>query len=75
MLDKPKKKEPLLSRKEAAAYLIEIGCPRISVRTLEKWATNNNAGNGPPFTKLRKAVGYRRADLDAWAYKETRVVA
>ena len=64
------KKQSLLSRKEAATYLEQIGCPRISVRTLEKWASNGNAGNGPPFTKLRKMVGYRKSDLDEWAYKE-----
>ena len=60
----------LLSRKEAAVYLETIGCPRISVRTLEKWAANKNAGKGPPFTKMRSVVGYARADLDAWAYRE-----
>ena len=60
----------LLSRKEAAVYLETIGCPRISVRTLEKWAANKNAGNGPPFTKMRKAIGYRREDLDQWAWRE-----
>ena len=68
-------KDRLLSRKEAASYLETIGCPRVSVRTLEKWAQNNNAGRGPPFTKLRKAVGYRRADLDAWAFREAKVIA
>ncbi len=68
------KKERLLTRKEASAYLEQIGCPRVSVRTLEKWAANNNAGNGPPFTKLRKMVGYRRNDLDTWAFREAVVV-
>ena len=67
-------KDRLLSRKEAASYLETIGCPRISVRTLEKWAQDNNAGRGPPFTKLRKAVGYRRTDLDAWAFCEAKVI-
>jgi hypothetical protein len=60
----------LLSRKEAAIYLETIGCPRISVRTLEKWAANKNAGNGPPFTKMRSVVGYAKADLDQWAWRE-----
>lgn len=59
-----------LSRKEAAVYLESIGCP-ISVRSLEKWASNNNAGKGPPFTRIRwKIVRYSRADLDQWAYAE-----
>lgn len=75
MLAPPSKKPRLLSRKEAAAYLELIGCPRVSVRTLEKWAANNNAGRGPSFTKLRRSVGYRQADLDAWAFREARVVA
>lgn len=64
----------LLSRKEAATYLEKIGCPRISVRTLEAWASNGNAGKGPPFTKLRGKVGYSTGDLDAWAYREARKI-
>ena len=62
----------LLSRKEAAAYLETIGCPRISVRSLEKWAANNNAGKGPPFTKMRSVIGYQREDLDQWAWREAK---
>lgn len=62
------------SRKEAALYLASIGCP-VPLRTLEKWAMNNNAGKGPPFTRIKsKIVRYRRADLDAWAYREVTVV-
>ena len=67
--------DKLLTRKEAAAYLERIGCPRVSVRTLEKWAANGNAGRGPSFTRLRKMVGYRKSDLDAWAYREAKVIA
>ena len=59
-----------LNRKEAAIHLANIGCP-ISVRTLEKWASHNNAGKGPPFMRIRwKIVRYSRADLEAWAYRE-----
>lgn len=59
-----------MNRKEAAAYLTSIGY-RISTATLEKYASNNNAGNGPPFTRFRwRTVTYKRADLDAWAAKE-----
>lgn len=67
-------KDRLLSRKEASVYLESIGCPRVSVRTLESWAANNNAGRGPPFTKLRRSVGYRKSDLDEWAYREARLI-
>lgn len=59
-----------LTRKEAATYLARIGCP-ISAATLQKYAANNNAGSGPPFTRYRwKLVRYKRTDLDAWAKKE-----
>ena len=60
-----------LSRKEASTFLHRMGCP-ISVRTLEKLAMNNNAGKGPPYTRFRwKSVRYAKADLIAWADKET----
>jgi hypothetical protein len=59
-----------LTRKKAAAYLERLGCP-ISHRTLEKWASKNNAGKGPAFTRIRwNIVRYARADLDAWAARE-----
>jgi len=57
-----------LSRKEAARFLAQIGCP-ISPKTLENLALNNNAGKGPPFTRVRKYVRYDAADLRAWAEK------
>lgn len=63
-----------LSRKEAANFLRGIGCP-VSARTLEKMAANNNAGNGPPFRRFRwKSVSYAKADLIAWADRETVVI-
>lgn len=59
-----------MNRKEAAAYLTGLGC-RISSATLEKYASNNNAGKGPPFIRYRwRTVTYKRSDLDAWAERE-----
>jgi len=59
--------ETWLSRKAAAVYLTRLGCP-ISTRTLEKMASNDNAGHGPPFVRAGwKAVRYLQSDLDAWA--------
>jgi hypothetical protein len=59
-----------LSRKEAAIYLSSIGC-RISPRTLDNLAANNNAGKGPPFKRFRwNRVQYMRVNLDAWAKAE-----
>jgi hypothetical protein len=59
-----------LTRKKAVAYLERLGCP-ISIRTLEKWASNDNAGKGPPFSRSRKRiVRYKLSDLSAWASKE-----
>jgi hypothetical protein len=60
-----------LSRKEAALYLDRIGCP-MTARNLEKKAANNNAGKGPPFSRVGwKAVRYKRIDLDVWAKAQT----
>lgn len=59
-----------MNRKEAAAYLTGKGL-KITAATLAKYAANQNAGNGPPFTRYRwKLVSYKRTDLDAWADKE-----
>lgn len=63
-----------LSRKEASAFLHSLGCP-ISPRTLEKMATNNNSGNGPPYRRFRwKQVSYAREDLIEWAKQETEII-
>lgn len=60
-----------LTRKEAVDYLRSIGCP-VTQRSLEKKASNNNAGKGPSFTRVGwRTVQYQRRDLDAWAYRET----
>jgi hypothetical protein len=59
--------EPPLSRKDAASYLTSIGCP-ISPKTLANLAAEDNAGGGPPFTRVRqKRVWYSREDLATWA--------
>jgi predicted DNA-binding transcriptional regulator AlpA len=42
---------------EAAAYL------RLSISTLAKWRLS---GSGPPYSKVGRAVVYRRHDLDSW---------
>jgi len=58
-----------LTRKQAAIYLTSIGCA-ISEGTLTNMAANNNAGRGPPFTRVSwKVIRYNRADLDDWAAK------
>jgi hypothetical protein len=56
-----------LTRKEAVHYLKNLGwC--VSMRTMEKWAANNNAGKGPAFTRFGwKTVKYLREDLDSWS--------
>ena len=63
-----------LTRKQAAAFLADIGCP-ISPKTLAIKAANNNAGRGPAFTRAGwKTIRYEPADLRAWAAKQiTRV--
>jgi hypothetical protein len=59
----------MLLRKEAANYLQSKGC-RITAKTLTNMASNNNAGNGPPYTRDGwKTVLYARKDLDAWLTK------
>lgn len=56
-----------MSRKEAARYLTALG-HRITDKTLANLASNNNAGNGPAFTRSGwRTLFYTRADLDAWA--------
>lgn len=71
-LSKPRRREWLpdeeLTRRQAAAYLVALGHPNMTVRALEKRASNNNAGKGPAFIrKSWKCVRYVRRDLDAWS--------
>jgi len=55
-----------LCRKEATDYLIKRwGRPAaVTVKTLAKFAC---IGGGPRFVKFGRRIGYRPADLDAWA--------
>ena len=67
--------DDLLTRGEAAQYLSGRGFP-ISKRSLEKMASNNNAGQGPPYFRMRwNAVRYKRRDLDAWCEREIERIA
>lgn len=63
-----------MNRKEAAAFLADMGVP-ISPKTLAEKASNNNSGKGPPFRRIGwRTVRYQPADLRAWAEKQiTRV--
>lgn len=64
------------SRKEAARYLTSKGY-RITPKTLQNLASNNNKGNGPAFTRMgwNHPVSYERADLDDWlSLKQHKVI-
>jgi excisionase family DNA binding protein len=50
--------ESYLTPREAATYL------RTSVSTLSKLRVRG--GNAPPFTRIGRAIRYRRKDLDAY---------
>lgn len=64
-----------MTRKQAASYLTEIGCP-VTPSTLANKAANNNGGGGPSFTIVgERRVRYQRRDLDAWAQAWTRRVS
>ena len=62
--------EPLrewLTRKQAADYLASLGYSSISAKSLANMASNNNAGKGPPFTRIGwKTVRYEKSDLKKW---------
>lgn len=63
-----------LPRKKAAMLLAALGCP-VSWRTLQKWGEDDNAGNGPPYTRLgHKIIRYHRNDLVEWANKKAKRV-
>lgn len=65
MVDMPDR----MTRQQAAAYLASIGCP-ITPGTLGNYATRENSGAGPPFTRFRGwRTTYSKADLDAWVAK------
>ena len=52
-----------LSRKQAAQFLANLGCP-LAPTTLERWARDDK---GPPFVKYGNIIRYRAGDLNAWA--------
>jgi hypothetical protein len=63
----PQPEKEWLSRKEAARYLLRFGV-KLTPKTLANLASNQNAGNGPSFTRDGwKTVQYRPCDLEAWA--------
>lgn len=53
---------PLLTRKAATAFLINLGVP-LSSNALAELATD---GRGPSFAILNGRAVYREADLTAW---------
>lgn len=63
----PLDQKEYLTRKECAQYLATLGVP-LKHKTLENLASNNNAGEGPPFTRVRWAKTlYKRTDIEIWA--------
>ncbi|MGG7564905.1 helix-turn-helix domain-containing protein [Rhodovulum sp. DZ06] len=54
----PSSGSPLLTPKEAAAFL------RVAESTLAAWRTGRRGQMGPPFVKLGRRVFYRRIDLE-----------
>ncbi|MGE0713888.1 MAG: helix-turn-helix transcriptional regulator [Alphaproteobacteria bacterium] len=52
---------PILSEREAVEFL-----GIASTRALQRW---RQVGGGPPFVRLGRRIGYRRADLDGWVNK------
>ena len=64
----------LLNRKEASAYLEKLGI-KLSPGTLANMASNNNAGKGPAFLRLRwSTVRYRKEDLEVWVNRHSQRV-
>lgn len=59
--------KPWMSRKEAATWLMSIGC-LVSVNSLARYASK---GGGPAFQKSGKTVAYALDDLAAWAARRT----
>ena len=56
-----------LTRKEAANFLTDIGCP-VTAERLARLASNDNAGKGPAFSRIRwRIVRYQPIDLRKWA--------
>ena len=56
--------EQLLTTEQAARYL------NLKPTTLEQWRWERG-DDGPPFLRLsRRAVRYRKSDLEAWAARQ-----
>jgi hypothetical protein len=71
---RPVHPEDWLNRKDAANFLTAFGYPT-TWRVLEKLASNNNAGGGPPYTQFRwSRVSYQVKDLIEWAQANSRRV-
>ena len=71
----PYDRNEYLDRKQCAIYLSDKGF-RISAKTLANWAANNNAGDGPPFHRVRWVrVYYKRTEVDAWAEEKIEFIA
>jgi hypothetical protein len=59
--------DPQWLTREQAAHYLTLGGFEVKPRTLEKWASNNNKGGGPPFTRFGwKKVKYLKSDLEKW---------
>jgi hypothetical protein len=70
----PKTENWWLNRKQASDYLASVGCP-LSPQSLAHMAVRDNAGAGPPFTRIsKKIVRYHRDDLRDWANRTARRV-
>lgn len=59
-----------MNRKQASEFLHSIGCP-IAPTTLAWYASNQNRGRGPAFTRAGKIVRYQPGDLKKWAAART----
>jgi hypothetical protein len=55
----------LMTPAQAAAWL------QVAVRTLEDWRAANV---GPPFSKVRQTIRYRRTALEAWIAAQEQAV-
>ena len=59
--------ETYFTRKQAAAFLVRIGCP-VTYQQLNRWSVGDNSKRGPPFIRVRqRQISYSETDLRAWA--------
>ncbi len=59
-----------LTRKEASAFLSDLGCG-VSLQTLARYAVRKNERDGPPFYRFQNRVRYRADELRLWAENKT----